>query len=111
MGTLQEYINKLKRISNNLTKLSESPSDSSFITALFISLPESYSNLIMALEAQKDLTSTYVIRKLLEEERKWRENDSILSITAFKAKTQQKRQPKTKVYNYCHNIRHTEDEC
>jgi hypothetical protein len=110
--TLQEHINKLTRIHQRLTTLGEQPSDSSFITALLISLPETYNNLITVLEAQKDLTSSYVIGKLLEEERKKVEGSSTTTSTAFKAKTPyQNKSKKVTTCFHCHRSNHRSSEC
>ena len=50
-GTIREHINKLTEIYQQLRILGELITDSSFITALLLSLPESYKNLVTILEA------------------------------------------------------------
>src|SRR5579871_60122 len=67
--------------------MNEPITDSSYITALLLSLPESYKYLVTTLEAQKDLTIEFIIRRLIEEDQK-RSNDSTESqINAFTTKS------------------------
>src|SRR5579871_1102773 len=52
VSTIQEHINKLTSIDQQLIDLGEVLSESSFIAALLLSLPENYNNLVNVLEDQ-----------------------------------------------------------
>src|SRR5579871_2370610 len=90
--------------------------DSSYIAMLLLSLPESYKYLVTTLEAQKDLTIEFVIRRLIEEDQK-QSNDSIESqINAFPTKSTNSKSKFSKVnkdiiYYYCKKPGHYIKDC
>ena len=61
--------------------------DASFIAALLLSLPESYNNLVIILEAQKDLTTEFVIGRLIEEDQKQNNNSNQPKSNTFSTKS------------------------
>jgi hypothetical protein len=60
-----------------LESLEEPQSDANFVIALLNSLPDSYNNLVLFLESQENLTTTLVINRLIEEERKRNQNKDV----------------------------------
>src|SRR5579871_1861026 len=69
-STIQDHINRFTEIYQQLQSMNEPITNSSYITALLLNLPESYKYLVTILEAQKDLTIEFIIRRLIEEDQK-----------------------------------------
>src|SRR5579871_2318055 len=87
LSTIRDYINRFNKIYQQLQSMNEPIMDLSYITALLLSLPESYKYLVTTLEAQKDLTIEFIIGRLIKEDQK-RSNDSTESqINAFTTKS------------------------
>ena len=69
--TMQEYIDKMLRISNQLKAIGSVQTDEDMAVQLLFSLPESYANLVVALTARDDMPSAEQVRsRLLQEERR-----------------------------------------
>src|SRR5579871_2305045 len=96
--------------------MNEPITDSSYITALLLSLPESYKYLVTISEAQKDLTIKFVIGRLIEEDQK-RSNDSTESqINAFAIKSTNLKSKSLKankdiICHHCKKLRYYIKDC
>ena len=74
-GSMTEHINKMKALASQLEALGASITEDDQVATLLCSLPESYSNLITALESRADdLTLEFVVARLLHEDYKRKEN-------------------------------------
>jgi hypothetical protein len=72
---MQDHINLIKALQDKLEAMGGQLQDEDVLTALLLSVPESYSPLVIALETQGDtLTEGQVITYLLEEEARRHEN-------------------------------------
>ena len=66
---MQEYINKMSMISNQLKTIGATLTDEDMATQLLFSLPESYDNLVIALESRDEIPTAQQVRvRLLQEE-------------------------------------------
>src|SRR5271169_2456753 len=89
-----------------------------FITAILTSLPESYNNLVLVLESQKDITLDFILNRLIEENQK-RNNikDSSNQSQVFSSKSKRKFRKGKQLPNkdivcpYCHKVGHPEYKC
>src|SRR5579871_6512433 len=90
--------------------------DLSYITALLLSLLESYKYLITILEAQKDLTIEFVIRRLIKQDQK-QSNDSTESqlntfiIKSTKLKSKSSKANKDIICHYCKKLGYYIKDC
>lgn len=74
--SMQEHINKVTTLSEQLEAIGAKISDEDIAMTLLCSLPQSYENLIVALESRADsLTAEIVRTRLLQEEARRKEND------------------------------------
>ena len=84
--TMMEHINKMQSLAEQLASVGAQVSEDDQVATLLCSLPESYNNLIVALESRADdLTIEFVIARLLHEERRHCEVSSDSSIAVEKA--------------------------
>ena len=84
--TMMEHINKMRSLAEQLASVGAQVSEDDKVTTLLCSLPESYNNLIVALESRADdLTIEFVSARLLHEERRRCEVSSDSSIAVEKA--------------------------
>ena len=68
---MMEHINKMRNLAEQLASVGAQVSKDDQVAKLLCSLPESYNNLIVALESRADdLTIEFVIARLLHEERR-----------------------------------------
>ena len=71
---MMEHINKLKSLAEQLESVGAPTSEDDQVATLLCSLPDSYNNLIFALESRvKDMHMEFVIARLLHEESKRKE--------------------------------------
>ena len=72
---MMEHINKLRSLAEQLESVGAPVSEDDQVATLLCSLPESYSNLIVALESRiEDLNMEFVTARLLHEESKTNES-------------------------------------
>ena len=84
--TMMEQINKMRSLAEQMASVGEQVSEEDQVATLLCSLPDSYNNLIVALESRADqLTLEFNIARLLHEERKRPEVSSDLGIAMEKA--------------------------
>jgi transposase InsO family protein len=75
--TMQEYLSKVVTLKNQLTAVGETVSENSVAMQILHSLPESYDNLVVALETRDDIPTIEQLRtRLLQEEARRNENAS-----------------------------------
>ena len=75
---MQAHINKIMMLAEQLDAIGAGVSDEDIAMTLLCSLPESYENLIIALESRADgLTSEFVRSRLLQEEARRRETGAL----------------------------------
>src|SRR5579871_4156159 len=81
--------------------------DLSYITALLLSLPESYKYLITILKAQKDLTIKFIIERLIEEDQKQSNDSTESQINAFTTKSTNSKSKSSKANKdiICHHCK------
>src|SRR5579871_5712537 len=81
--------------------------DSSYITALLLSLPESYKYLVTTLEAQKDLTIEFIIGRLIEEDQKQSNDSTESQINTFAIKSTNSKSKSSKANKdiICHHYK------
>src|SRR5579871_6026887 len=90
--------------------------DSSYITALLLSLPKSYKYLVTTLEAQKDLTIEFIIGRLIEEDQKQSNDSTESQINAFATKSTNSKSKSSKankdiICYYCKKPGHYIKDC
>ena len=85
-GSVSEHIKELTEIFNSLSVLGDTVTDEDRVVHLLASLPESYSVLVTALEANAEVPSMETVtERLLHEERKTLErNEEVQAMTARK---------------------------
>ena len=84
--TMMEHINKMRSLAEQMASVGAQVSEEDQVATLLCSLPDSYNNLIVALESRADqLTLEFIIARLLHEERKRSEVSSDLGIAMEKA--------------------------
>ena len=89
-----EHINRMKSLAGQLESVGAAVTEDDQVATLLCSLPDSYCNLIIALESRaEDLTMDFLVARLLHEEQK-RKGDIALSDTAEKAMVSFKEKPK-----------------
>ena len=105
--TMMEHVNKLKALAEQLEAIGAAVSEDDQVATLLCSLPDSYNNLIMALESRTDdLKLEFVIARLLHEEHKRKENSLPVDNTEkalFTSKGKQHEKPKGKKKGNCYN--------
>jgi len=75
---MQQYINKVITLAEELEGIEAPVSDEDIAMTLLCSLPESYENLIVALESRADdLTAEFVQARLLQEEARRKETNTV----------------------------------
>eukprot|EP00795_Rhopilema_esculentum_P014459 gene14460-biopygen4243 len=84
--TMMEHVNKMRSLAEQMASVGAQVSEEDQVATLLCSLPDSYNNLIVALESRADqLTLEFIIARLLHEERKRSEVSSDLGIAMEKA--------------------------
>ena len=84
--TMMEHTNKMRSLAEQMASVGAQVSEEDQVATLLCSLPDSYNNLIVALESRADqLTLEFIIARLLHEERKRSEVSSDLGIAMEKA--------------------------
>ena len=84
--TMMERINKMRCLAEQMASVGAQVSENDHVVTLLCSLPDSYNNLIVALESRANqLTLELIIARLLHEERKRSEASSDLGIAMEKA--------------------------
>src|SRR5579871_2216721 len=115
-STIQDHINRFTEIYQQLQSMNKLIMDSSYITMLLLSLPESYKYLITILEAQKDLTIKFVIGRLIKENQK-QSNDSTESqintfaIKSTNLKSKSSKANKNIICHHCKKPEHYIKDC
>src|SRR5579871_3601331 len=84
---IRDHINRFTEIYQQLQSMNEPIMDSSYITALLLSLSESYKYLVTTLEAQKDLTIKFVIGRLIKKDQKQSNDSTESQINTFATKS------------------------
>ena len=84
--TMMEHINKMRSLAEQMASVGAQVSEEDQVATLLCSLPDSYDNLIVALESRAyNLTLEFIFARLLHEERKRSEVSSGLGIAMEKA--------------------------
>eukprot|EP00794_Sanderia_malayensis_P011679 gene11679-12889_t len=92
--TMMEHVNKMRSLAEQLSSVGAQVSEDDQVATLLCSLPDSYNNLIVALESRADdLNMEFVIARLLHEERKRCEVSSDPDIAMEKALMAAKEKP------------------
>ena len=70
-GAMLEHINRMKSLAGQLESVGATVTEEDQVATLLCSLPDSYNNLIIALESRaEDLTMDFLVARLLHEEHK-----------------------------------------
>lgn len=117
--TMQVHVNNVRELAEQLDAIGAPVTDGDIAMTLLCSLPDQYDPLIVALEARpsEDLTSEFVVARLLaEEKRKQESSDSKMNGTteaAFMGKFNSSGDHKRNMVRcaYCKRLSHTEDKC
>ena len=91
--TMMEHINKMRSLAEQLVSAGAQVSEDDQVTTVLCIFPESYSNLIVALESHADdVNIEYVIASLLHEETKRCEvsSDPVIAVEKALAGTKEK---------------------
>ena len=117
--TIQAHTASIREYADHLTGLGDSPSETLMVAVLLISLPESYSPLIVSLDTHPDRAKfDFVVQRCINEEARQ------LSIThskqssgssgqniAFSAESKPKKDKKNVTCYRCHQKGHYKNEC
>ena len=106
-GSVQQHIREMTETFNELSVMGVAMDDEDRVVQLLASLPESYSTIVTALEANEKVPSLEVVtERLLHEERKLSERSSSSSNGAFSMK--HKRSVRC---HHCHKLGHFQRNC
>jgi hypothetical protein len=121
--SMQSHINKVNTMAEQLEAIGAPVSSDDIAMTLLCSLPESYDNLIVALESRADdLTVEFVTARLLQEEARRKESGSQKADAAFFSKTARNKNYRAKSIrpkrdkskdkcNYCGKVGHWAEDC
>ena len=109
-GSVQDHVKTMMETFHELSVVGDAVKDDDKVVFLLASLPESYTTLLMALEASATVPEMdAVIEKLLHEERKHKERDESQSNGAYTAKSRP-RSRGPRCYG-CQKIGHIQRNC
>jgi transposase InsO family protein len=109
-GSMQDHINKIRDLADQLNEMEAGVSDEDLAMTLLCSLPDRFDPLIVSLESRpsKDLTSDFVINRLLAEERRQLESTQSNGVVQAANKARVSAQVKC---TFCKKPNHTEATC
>ena len=106
-GSVKQHIREMTETFNELSVMGVAMDDEDRVVQLLASLPESYSTIVTALEANEKVPSLEVVtERLLHEERKLSERSSSSSDGAFSM-----RHKRSIRCHYCHKLGHIQRNC
>lgn len=111
--SIQQHVSSIRELADRLTGLGDTPSDSLLVSVLMLSLPPSYSSLVISLDSHSQvLDFDFVAQRCMNEEaRQLSMQDSETSTSAFVAKTKPRRDRKDVTCFKCGEKGHYRNEC
>ena len=114
--TMQAHAASIREYADRLTGLGDSPSETLMVAVLLISLPESYSPLIVSLDTHPDRTKfDFVVQRCINEEARQLSISSLKQSSsqnaAYVADSKQKRDKKDVTCYKCHKKGHYKNKC
>ena len=112
--SMQEHVNKVRDLADQLNEIDpDTVKDQDLAMTLLCSLPDRYDSLIVSLESResKDLTSDFVINRLLAEERRQIEQSQINTEAVVQSANKARVDSAKVKCAYCKKPNHTEANC